>query len=697
MARKSQSAPTPAPVPNPSVPLASKVSKSQPKAKSKAKKAKKGASQAQVTVGNARQTGSSKSPVQNGTGTNPTVEKGKKLEHGGKLPKTNPGSAISVLKKETHKATQNGAVNLPPVQKGKDNKTESSTSKIVLPVKISLSSPSSFVRRSMSVQSCETQNELADETFQLAASNPADITSTVERQFYESQLLLYVLGQVRGERRNRQNYHGELDQDDAELRRSFVDQLAYICDFKTGGTTVTALALQKTYQGIIFWLAANETVKPKVRDFLREVLGLLRDIEGSSKKAAETKLLALVVNFNKERLDFYWSHLKKSLPDGMKRLKALEITTNSNPTPKHIKMITNLLGNLLEFSGKRTELVKECFEARRSPVFETLAQLGTNGKVHCDFFSNIRHLLGRMGEHVRSTKTLVSTALRFPRILDEFQIRVHASPPFRCYFQSSDSIGLEDMASRIFTKEIEVKHYQEAIDKLQRVSNGALLDLLQQECHFKTRIHAELLLVDLFYWSKFDFLEDDPYVGCSKPACFSCYHYILAHPGNFVLPASHYKIYLSWRSPDILRDEVSPSTISRVREKITVKMNSSIRAELARQIDGKCSRNPARHDSITGTSTSIQGEVMDPLTNDCEDESDSEYASAGKDLASPEESQPQHQRNDIWATAESDDDLSWYQSRVESIQFSRRLSAAREAREEMNLNSSRIVIQGCTG
>ncbi|KIN03025.1 hypothetical protein OIDMADRAFT_119255 [Oidiodendron maius Zn] len=453
----------------------------------------------------------------------------------------------------------------------------------------------------MSVQSCETQNELADETFQLAASNPADITSTVERQFYESQLLLYVLGQVRGERRNRQNYHGELDQDDAELRRSFVDQLAYICDFKTGGTTVTALALQKTYQGIIFWLAANETVKPKVRDFLREVLGLLRDIEGSSKKAAETKLLALVVNFNKER----------------------------------------------------TELVKECFEARRSPVFETLAQLGTNGKVHCDFFSNIRHLLGRMGEHVRSTKTLVSTALRFPRILDEFQIRVHASPPFRCYFQSSDSIGLEDMASRIFTKEIEVKHYQEAIDKLQRVSNGALLDLLQQECHFKTRIHAELLLVDLFYWSKFDFLEDDPYVGCSKPACFSCYHYILAHPGNFVLPASHYKIYLSWRSPDILRDEVSPSTISRVREKITVKMNSSIRAELARQIDGKCSRNPARHDSITGTSTSIQGEVMDPLTNDCEDESDSEYASAGKDLASPEESQPQHQRNDIWATGKS--------------------------------------------
>lgn len=289
-----------------------------------------GASQVQVTIENAKQTGSSKSPVQNGTGTNHTAGKGKRREHGEKLPKTSPSSAISVLKKATHKATHNAAVNLPQVQKGKDNKTESSASKIIPPVKISLSSPSSIVRRSMSVQSCETQNELADRTFQLAASNPVDITPTVEQQFYESQLLLYVLGQVRGERRNRQNYHGELDQDDAELRRSFVDQLAYICDFKMGGTTVTALALQKTYQGIIFWLAANETVKPEVRDFLGEVLRLLRDIEGSSKKAAETKLLALVVSFNEDRLDFYWSRLRKSIPDCMERLTTPEITTSES-------------------------------------------------------------------------------------------------------------------------------------------------------------------------------------------------------------------------------------------------------------------------------------------------------------------------------------------------------------------------------
>lgn len=165
--------------------------------------------------------------------------------------------------------------------------------------------------------------------FRLAAATPVPISPIVERQFYESQLLLYVLEKVRGEHKKRQNYHGELDQDETELRRSFVDKLAYICDFKKGGSTVTALALQKTYQGVIFWLAANETVKPKVIDFLRRVLQLLKKVEdGASRKATETQLLALIVPFNKDRLEYYWSALLKYLPLCIERLEVLEGSTS---------------------------------------------------------------------------------------------------------------------------------------------------------------------------------------------------------------------------------------------------------------------------------------------------------------------------------------------------------------------------------
>lgn len=65
-----------------------------------------------------------------------------------------------------------------------------------------------------------------------------------------------------------------------------------------------------------------------------------------------------------------------------------------------------------------------------------------------------------------------------------------------------------------------------------------------------TRVHAELLLVDRFSRGKFDFVEDDKYVGCSKPACFFCYSWMKLHHKGFVLPAGHNKVVLGCRGPD---------------------------------------------------------------------------------------------------------------------------------------------------
>ena len=169
--------------------------------------------------------------------------------------------------------------------------------------------------------------------FRLAAATPVPISPTVERQFYEAQLLLFALQRVRGEHSKRPNYHGELDQDATELRRSLVDKLAYICDFRRVGSTVTALALQKTHQGVKFWLAANETVKAKVKEFLLEILQLLKTVEdGASRKNIESQLLARIVSFNKERLDHYWSALSHDLDLCVERLENLQGTTSKHPS-----------------------------------------------------------------------------------------------------------------------------------------------------------------------------------------------------------------------------------------------------------------------------------------------------------------------------------------------------------------------------
>lgn len=170
--------------------------------------------------------------------------------------------------------------------------------------------------------------DLDHEAFQLAAASLIPLSPAVKRQFYESQLLLFALEKVRGEHKKRQNYHGELDQGETELRRSFIDKIAYLCDFKKGGSTVTALAIQKTYQGVIFWLSANETLKPKVVGFLTRILHLLKKVEVKAIKAMEAQLLALIVPFNKDRLKYYWSALEKHLPTCITRLEAMECSSS---------------------------------------------------------------------------------------------------------------------------------------------------------------------------------------------------------------------------------------------------------------------------------------------------------------------------------------------------------------------------------
>ena len=165
-----------------------------------------------------------------------------------------------------------------------------------------------------------------ERTFRLATATQVPISPLIERQFYESHLLLFMLERVRGDHIKRQSYHSELDQDETELRRSFVDKLAYICDFMKGGSTVTALALQRTPQGVIFWISANSTVKEKTEVFLRKILQLLKKVEikRASTKSTEAQLLARIIPFNERRLNFYWSALKKDLPVCVERLTDLE-------------------------------------------------------------------------------------------------------------------------------------------------------------------------------------------------------------------------------------------------------------------------------------------------------------------------------------------------------------------------------------
>jgi hypothetical protein len=64
-----------------------------------------------------------------------------------------------------------------------------------------------------------------------------------------------------------------------ELRRTFLDPLAYVCDNIKGGDTVTAMALEVQPSGNVFWVASNSGVSTRTISFLRRVPSTLQGLE----------------------------------------------------------------------------------------------------------------------------------------------------------------------------------------------------------------------------------------------------------------------------------------------------------------------------------------------------------------------------------------------------------------------------------
>lgn len=139
----------------------------------------------------------------------------------------------------------------------------------------------------------------------------------VLRRFYEPLLLLSALGQIRGKRIKSESNNDTLSPNIAKLRRSFVDGLAYICAYEKGSSRVTAVALEKTPQGITVWLAANETVWEKVIRFLEDVLcdiqriSELNDRDSRQREGERTAedLTSRIIAFNAPRIQTYYDQV----------------------------------------------------------------------------------------------------------------------------------------------------------------------------------------------------------------------------------------------------------------------------------------------------------------------------------------------------------------------------------------------------
>ena len=196
-------------------------------------------------------------------------------------------------------------------------------------------------------------------------------------------------------------------------------------------------------------------------------------------------------------------------------------------------------------------LARKCHEERKRDggVFDMLKEASTQGIMSPEMHDQLRNLLHKVGKHITLCRKLIdarkslSEDFKYGAVVKPIEV----SP--RRPDTTERGYSFDRITNRIFRTESEKQTFYHhvnqfydrdmASEKLQTYANSP-----------RFRVHAEIQLISYFDTNGSPLLEEgNPYIGCSKPACYLCYKYITDHPRQWFRPPSHQKLYNSWSLP----------------------------------------------------------------------------------------------------------------------------------------------------
>lgn len=226
-------------------------------------------------------------------------------------------------------------------------------------------------------------------------------------------------------------------------------------------------------------------------------------------------------------------------------------------------------------------------------------------------FRSAKHYIGRIAFHVKNVKVLLAAAARLPGLVLDPQIVMIESPPSIVLPPPVRAkLKLDGIARRMVPSSqdslfSELQASLEFLDHRFNVEQTVQEEYLEKR--LKARVHAELIVLEYFFQRNqtLQYLDNDRFIGCSKPACYCCSLYIRMHPANVDPPNTHQKIYLNWLPPTSVSGVENPNSNLAIHEKAMLNgMVQSIRSRAIEQIRSQTGRRQRQFDSTTGETLS---------------------------------------------------------------------------------------------
>ena len=222
-------------------------------------------------------------------------------------------------------------------------------------------------------------------------------------------------------------------------------------------------------------------------------------------------------------------------------------------------------------------LIDRCYNMRGDEVNEILKR----SKDPEDDFSKLAHYIGRLGATRSSADTIVSAMLKVPGLSDISDIRTVGAPVPREVTTEPEYMSLYEIVWAICRDDasrnpLEIQSALHAIIDLDMPTNNRIRPGLLSRRTVVTRVHAELQIADRFSRDRYIFLDNDKYIGCSKPACYFCHSWLSNHKRGYVLPATHHKIITGCRGPDDCINESGVGVLKGMYTKVCGKLGQDI-------------------------------------------------------------------------------------------------------------------------
>lgn len=247
---------------------------------------------------------------------------------------------------------------------------------------------------------------------------------------------------------------------------------------------------------------------------------------------------------------------------------------------------------------RRNDLVMTCYRARSKELLEIRTRIENPE----DDFYELAHYVGRLGAHRHAVVVVAEAWLQVPSL--QKIVRVRRVPP-------ADTRRIELPTESLIPYNMVKAMCQRSEPNTARKCLHAFTDidlkldvqaLMAERSSFVNRVHAELLIVEAFSRHKYEFGDDDKYVGCSKGACYFCCKWIVLHHKGLVRPASHNKVIIGCRGLDQDLNNVGAKHYKRMLEK----MVGAVEQDIIRYLDG--------HMVVTHQHLSTNGSSRAPST-----------------------------------------------------------------------------------